>query len=143
VQITPGIAFPVEIHIEFQLMLLRIDVGIILSAPEEIHIEFQLLLVRYYSYQVCPVITITLCRISNFYRKSLHTRTTVSKNLDRSAKNVGSRTRDPEAMMILDTSTKKNIVAKDLVGLLLGEIVRLILTALPFFPPFLGFIAKN
>jgi hypothetical protein len=31
-------------------MLLRIDVGIILCAPVEIHIEFQLLLVRYYSY---------------------------------------------------------------------------------------------
>ncbi len=42
----PGIAFPVEIHIEFQLMLLRIDVGIILCAPIEIHIEFQLLLVQ-------------------------------------------------------------------------------------------------
>jgi hypothetical protein len=92
-------------------MLLGIDVGIMLCAPVEIHIEFQLLLVQYYSYQVrqngsnclwkicrngskClwiqqqeeSVITITLCGISNFYRGSLHTRTTVSKNLDRSAK---------------------------------------------------------
>jgi hypothetical protein len=33
-------------------MLLRIDAGIILCALVEIHIEFQLLLVRYYSYQV-------------------------------------------------------------------------------------------
>jgi hypothetical protein len=85
-------------------MLLHIDVGIILCAPVEINIEFQLLLVQYYSYQVCQngskclwkicqngskclwiqrqeesVITITLRGISNFYRRSLHTRTTVSK----------------------------------------------------------------
>ncbi len=116
----PGIAFPIEIHIEFQLLLLRIDVGIILCAPVEIYIEFLLLLVRYYSYQVCQngskclwkicqngskclliqqqeesVITITLCRISNFYRRFLHTRTMVSKNLDRSAKKCGNKNERP------------------------------------------------
>ncbi len=41
------------------------------------------------------VITITLCRISNSYRRSLHTRTTVSKNLDRSAKKCGNENKRP------------------------------------------------
>jgi hypothetical protein len=102
-------------------MLLHIDVGIIICAPIAIHIEFQLLLVRYYySYQVCQngskclwkicqnsskclwiqrqeesVITITLRGIRIFYRRSLHTRITVSKNLDRSAKNCGKENKRP------------------------------------------------
>ncbi len=41
------------------------------------------------------VITMTLYRISNFYRRSRHTRTTVSKNLDRSAKKCGNENERP------------------------------------------------
>jgi hypothetical protein len=84
-------------------MLLRIGIRIILCAPVEIHLEFQLLLVQYYSYQVCPVITITLQGISNFYRRSLHTRTMVSKNLDRSAKKCGNENKRPRAMLVVDS----------------------------------------
>jgi hypothetical protein len=39
---------------------------------------------------------ITLRGISNFYRRSLHTRTTVSKNLDRSAKKMQEREQETQ-----------------------------------------------